>query len=381
MKILIAPDKFKGSLTAIGVCDAISEGISLVDTDIEIVKFPLADGGEGTAEILTYHTQGKKIVKTVSDPLMRPAEASFGISGDGHTAFIEMAEASGLNLLKPGERNCLHTSTYGTGQLILAALQEGAKEIILGIGGSATNDCGMGMAQALGFEFLDKYEKKLQPTGENLQHVAKIDDSNLKFNRDAVEVKIACDVDNPLYGENGAAHIYGPQKGAGEEAVKILDKGLRHINEVFKKQFSIDANSISGAGAAGGLGAGGVIFLRAKLQPGARMIMDQVNFGETLKGVDLIITGEGKIDKQTARGKVVKGVSDLGRQHQIPVVALCGTFEGTTELIQELGLAFAASTIAKPGTLEEATQHAHEGLKNLAFSLVYFYATVKMGSH
>ena len=374
MKILVAPDKFKGSLNAIQVCEAISEGIQQVAPDIEIIQCPLADGGEGTAEILTYHTQGKTITKEVNDPLMRPVEASFGISGDGTTAFIEMAVASGLYLLKPEERNCLYTTTYGTGELILEALHRGVRKIILGIGGSATNDCGMGMAVALGYQFLDKNGKQLEPIGENLQYVAEIDDSGLKFDPEALEVNIACDVDNPLYGENGAAWIYGPQKGADDEAIEVLDQGLREINEVFQRQYGMDANTIPGAGAAGGLGAGGVIFLNASLLPGVQLVMEQVNFQEMVEGVDLIITGEGKIDQQTIRGKAVKGVSEVGQQHHIPVAALCGTFDGSIDLIRQLNLVFAASIINKPETFEEAIQHTHTGLKNLAFSLVRLYA-------
>lgn len=375
MKILIAPDKFKGSLNAIQVCEAIAEGIQEVAPGIEIIQCPLADGGEGTAEILTYHTQGNTITKEVNDPLMRPVEASFGISGDGTTAFIEMAVASGLYLLKAEERNCLYTTTYGTGELILEAIHRGVRKIILGIGGSATNDCGMGMAVALGYRFLDKNGKQLDPIGENLQYVAEIDDSGLKFNTEALEVNIACDVDNPLYGKNGAAWIYGPQKGADDEAVEVLDQGLRKINEVFQRQYGTDANTIPGAGAAGGLGAGGVIFLNASLLPGVQLVMDQVNFQKMVKGVDLIITGEGKIDQQTVRGKVVKGVSEAGRQHRIPVAALCGTFEGSIDLVRQLGLVFAASIINKPETLEETIQHTHTGLKTLAFSLTCLYTS------
>ena len=375
MKILVAPDKFKGSLNAIQVCEAIAEGIQEMDSGIEIIQCPLADGGEGTAEILTYHTQGNTITKEVNDPLMRPVEASFGISGDGTTAFIEMAVASGLYLLKAEERNCLYTTTYGTGELILEALHRGVRKIILGIGGSATNDCGMGMAAALGYRFLDKNGKQLEPVGKNLQYVAEIDDSGLKFNTEALEVNIACDVDNPLYGENGAAWIYGPQKGADDEAIKILDQGLKKINEVFQRQYGTDANTIPGAGAAGGLGAGGVIFLNASLLPGVQLVMDQVNFQEMVEGVGLIITGEGKIDQQTIRGKVVKGVSEVGQQHHIPVAALCGTFEGSIDLIRKLGLIFAASIINKPETLDETIQHTHIGLKTLAFSLTCLYTS------
>ena len=375
MKILVAPDKFKGSLNAIQVCEAIAEGIQEVDPGIEIIQCPLADGGEGTAEILTYHTQGKTITKEVNDPLMRPVGASFGISGDGTTAFIEMAVASGLYLLQPEERNCLYTTTYGTGELILEAIHRGVRKIILGIGGSATNDCGMGMATALGYRFLDKNGKQLEPIGENLQYVEEIDDSGLKFNPEALEVNIACDVDNPLYGENGAAWIYGPQKGADDEAIKILDQGLRKINEVFQRQYGTDANTIPGAGAAGGLGAGGVIFLNASLLPGVQLVMDQVNFQEMVEGVDFMITGEGKIDQQTIRGKVVKGVSEAGQQHHIPVAALCGTFDGSIDLIRQLGLVFAASIINKPETLEETIQHTHTGLKTLAFSLIRLYTS------
>ncbi len=381
MKILIAPDKFKGSLSAIQVCEAIAEGIYEVDPKIDVVNLPLADGGEGTAEILTYHTKGKTISKTVNDPLMRPVEASFGFSGDGTTAFIEMAVASGLYLLDENEKNCLHTTTYGTGELILEALQLGVHKIILGIGGSATNDCGMGMAAALGYRFLDKEGKSLEPVGENLQYVEKIDDANLQFNPEEVEVKIACDVDNPLYGKNGAAYVYGPQKGADDEAVEVLDRGLQKINEVFIKQYDIDANAIPGAGAAGGMGAGGIIFMGAKLVPGVQLIMDQVNFRHRAKEANLIITGEGKIDSQTVRGKVVKGVSDVGNEYAVPVAALCGTFDGSHALTKELGLAFAASIITKPGSLEESIQQARKGLKNLGFNLVHFYTTVRMGMH
>jgi glycerate kinase len=376
MKILVAPDKFKGSLNAIQVCEAIAEGIQEVGPGIEIIQCPLADGGEGTAEILTYHTQGKTITKEVNDPLMRPVEALFGISGDGTTAFIEMAVASGLYLLKAEERNCLYTTTYGTGELILEAIHRGVRKIILGIGGSATNDCGMGMAAALGYRFLDKDDKQLEPVGENLQYVTKVDDSGLKFNHEALEVNIACDVDNPLYGENGAAWIYGPQKGADDEAIKILDQGLRKINEVFQRQYGTDANTIPGAGAAGGLGAGGVILLNASLLPGVQLVMDQVNFQKMMEGVDFIITGEGKIDQQTVRGKVVKGVSEAGQQRHIPVAALCGTFEGSIDLVRQLDLVFAASIINKPETLEETIQHTHTGLKTLAFSLIRLYSSV-----
>ncbi len=377
MKILVAPDKFKGSLSALQVCDAVAEGIFLVNPNIEVIKSPLADGGDGTARILTYHSNGTRKNKTVCDPLFRKTQAAYGISGDGSTAFIEIAAASGLNLLKNEERNCLLTTSYGTGELILDAIQSGVKKIILGIGGSATNDCGMGIGSALGYKFLDKDGKSLSPIGQNLQYVYQIDDGNLLFEPGTIDIKIACDVDNPLYGQQGAAHVFALQKGANEQAIQILDEGLKNINSVFIKKFHIDANTQPGAGAAGGVGAAGFVLLKAQLVPGVTLVTDQINFQELVKKADLIITGEGKIDSQTLRGKVIKGVSDIARKFHVPVVAICGAMEADTTIIKELKLDFAASVINKPMDLEEAIAHARENVKQLAFNIVNFCEAIK----
>ena len=287
MKILLAPDKFRGSLDAPQVCQAMTEGISMVSTDIETVSLPMADGGEGTLDLLLWYSGGQKKTAKVHDPLGRLIEAQYGISADGKTAFIEMATASGLNLLKPDERNPLLTSTYGTGELMKAAIEAGVEQIIMGIGGSATTDAGIGMANALGWQFLDADNKAIEAIGGNLSLIKKIIPSPLANQLPVIQV--ACDVTNPLYGPNGAACIYGPQKGADAEAVSILDKGLQdfaHITALPEETFNSP-----GFGAAGGLGFGCVFFLNATLKEGVKLLMDVCHFDEHLTYVDLIIKG------------------------------------------------------------------------------------------
>ena len=336
----------------------------------ECLQFPLSDGGDGTAEILTYHSQGKMVSVRVNDPLFRPVQVMYGFSKDGKTAFIEMAAASGLKLLKPEERNCLHTTTLGTGEMIMDAVRKGVKKIILGIGGSATNDAGIGLATALGYKFYDASGNLLKPTGENLVKIASIDDSSLKFNTKEIEVLVACDVENPLYGPQGAAKTYGPQKGADEKAIEILEEGLKNFDRQVKKKYGKTLNELKGAGAAGGLGAGAYLFLGGKLQPGIHLIMEFTKFEETLKHVDLVITGEGKIDRQTASGKLIKGILEIARPHKIPVMALCGTLEeGIEANDNNLGLSYVASILRKPGTLEEALASTYQDLESAAFNV------------
>lgn len=260
MKIVLAPDKFKGSLTGIEFCNAVEEGIKSVIPDAEIIKLPLADGGDGTVEILDYHLEGKHIKIKVNDPLFRPIEVSYLFIESSLTAYIEMAEASGMNLLTGEEQNCFLTTSYGTGEMIHHAINNGVKTIILGIGGSATNDCGIGMACALGYVFLDKNGNEVTPIGENLSKIKKIDTSNVKEVLKEITFKIACDVTNPLYGTNGAAYVYASQKGASPKEVSLLDQGLKGIASVFIKQFGVDVQKINGTVAAGGMGTGTLIF-------------------------------------------------------------------------------------------------------------------------
>jgi len=368
MKILIASDSFKDALPALAVCQAIERGLKLADAKTQTLLFPMADGGEGTAEILTYHSKGRSRNVVVKDPLFRPRSSTYGISGDGRTAFIEMAEASGLQLLSPEERNPMETTTFGTGELILDAIRRGVEKILLGIGGSATNDAGMGMAEALGFRFLSEAGEVLKPIGKNLPEVHSVDDFNLKFDKTKTRVEVLCDVNNPLFGKAGAAHIYARQKGAGEGQIEELDEGLKHFSGILKKHFQKDFSRVPGAGAAGGMGAGAMAFLGAKLRPGIEMVMEQTGFEKQLKQADLLITGEGKIDGQTLRGKLIHGIAQKAKKHHIPVVAFCGTMTAAPKHIEEIGLQAAFSILTKPESLAQAIRETGKGLEALAFN-------------
>lgn len=376
MKILLSPDKFRGSLTAPEVCQAMTEGIRMVSENIEVVSLPMADGGEGTLDLLLWYSQGRKVKVTVKDPLFRDIEAEYGLSADGKTAFIEMATASGLRLLKNEERNPLKTSTFGTGQLIQEAINQGVSEVILGIGGSATNDAGIGMAAALGWQFFDENNQELLPIGENLGKICKvIPPLNPNFNVENLpKFKVACDVTNPLYGENGAAYIYAPQKGADEQMVKELDEGLKNISEILKPTFThspIHSFTLwKGAGAAGGLGFGCLFFLNGILKEGVKLLMDFCNYDAHLENVDLIITGEGKIDNQTLQGKLINGLSDSAKEREIPLVAICGTLDASPKELKEIGISYATSIINKPMDLEAALKFAHEGVRNSTYYIV-----------
>lgn len=364
MKILLAPDKFRGSLDAQQVCEAMTEGISMVSTDIETVSLPMADGGEGTLDLLLWYSGGQKKTARVQDPLGRIINAEYGISADGKTAFIEMATASGLSLLKPEERNPLLTSTYGTGELIKVVMKAGVQEVILGIGGSATTDAGIGMAKALGWQFLDESGQEVEAIGGNLSTIKKIIPSPIASQLPSFQT--ACDVTNPLYGLNGAAHIYGPQKGADAKAVDILDKGLQDFAAI--TGLPEDTFSSPGFGAAGGLGFGTVFFLNATLKEGVKLLMDFCDFDNHLAEVDLIITGEGKIDNQTLQGKLIKGITS--KAGQIPVAALCGTLDATPQQMKEMGISYATSILNRPQTLNEALESGYAGVRDAAFYLV-----------
>lgn len=370
MKILIATDSFKDALPALEVCQAIEAGIKRAMPQADVQLFPLADGGEGTSEILTYHSKGQRIQLEVKDPLFRSITASYGLSEDGQTAFIDMAEASGLQLLNTKERNPKATSTYGTGQLVVDALQKGVKHILLGIGGSATNDAGMGLAQALGYRFYDEKGKELEPIGANLGLVRNIVKGANRTDLDEVKVEVICDVNNPLFGEQGAAHIYAAQKGADEVMIKELDIGLRSFAKQLNDYFQRDFSNVPGAGAAGGLGGGAMAFLGARLRPGITTVMEFTHFANQLKAVDLLITGEGKIDNQTLHGKLIKGICSAAQKHQIPVIALCGTLTADLEVIEQIGLTAAISILSRPVTLSDALLETAVGLEQTAFHLM-----------
>jgi glycerate kinase len=354
--ILIAPDKFKGSLSAKGVCEAVGSGLLKLDPSLSIISVPLADGGEGTSELLTINSKGSVINCSVSDPLFRKVNASYGISGDGTTAFIEMANASGLHLLTKEERNPLNTTTYGTGELIADATTRGVNKIILAIGGSATNDAGIGMAAALGMKFMDKNGDELQPIGSNLIHIYSIDDTHFLIKQKKLEVVVLCDVDNELYGPHGAAFVYGPQKGANNRGVQLLDQGLKHFADIVKQKLYFDLQ-FPGAGAAGGLGAGAKVFLNATFTRGIDFILKAMNLEDQIKLADLVITGEGKMDEQTLSGKVVLGVAKLAHNYHKPVLAIVGKNELSDEKIRLMGLKKVIQLVGEETSLSEAMRN------------------------
>lgn len=355
-KIVIAPDSFKGSMSAKEVADAIERGIKSVLTNAEIIKIPMADGGEGTVETLVDATSGQIIKLNVLDPLGSETEAYFGILGDGSTAVIEMALASGLTMVPRDKRNPLFTTTFGTGQLIKAALDNGCRELIIGVGGSATNDGGVGMAQALGIKFLNNKGQEISFGGGNLLNIDRIDLKNMDKRVKDCKFKVACDVDNPLCGPKGASYVFGPQKGATPEMVKYLDENLSHLAEVIKRDMGIDVKNEPGAGAAGGLGAGLMAFCNAQLQRGIELVIEATKIEEKIKGADLVITGEGQMDYQTAHGKTPYGVAQVAKKRNVPVVALVGSIGAGVEVLYEKGIDSIFSIVEGPMSLEECME-------------------------
>ncbi|GAB3640868.1 glycerate kinase [Spirosoma arcticum] len=368
MRILLAPDKFRGSLTAQQVTNAMAEGVRLARPEAETIALPLADGGEGTAQVLTEAINGTWHIATVSDPLGRPVEAGFGLSGDGQTAFIEMAAASGLVLLSRNEQSIVRTGTFGTGELIQKAIDQGVGHVVLAIGGSATTDAGIGMASALGWQFLDKHGEPLRAIGMSLPRISRIVPPTASRIGDT-RFAVACDVTNPLHGRNGAAYVYGPQKGGTPLEILWTDTGLRRFARVVQEQFGIDIADVPGAGAAGGLGAGALFFLNATLQPGVDVVLDAVDFDRHLQNANFVLTGEGKLDKQTMQGKVLKGVADRAGRAHVPVVALCGTLDLDTTDINVLGITAAFSVLNRPQLLDEAILTAYDDVRRATFSV------------
>lgn len=382
MKILIAPDKFRGSLEADQVCEAMAAGVRMVYPDASVVTIPLADGGEGTARALTLSNGGNFVTVEVKDPLNRGISSSYGLSADGKIAFIEMALATGLALLTADERDPLKATSYGTGQLIANALDRGVETVILGIGGSATTDAGTGMAEALGYQFLNARGEVLNGNGANLSSIASIDRKSLHPRIDKVKFIVACDVTNPLAGEKGAAYIFAPQKGANTDQVKLLDEGLKSFATVANATFGKDVSTVPGAGAAGGVGAGALLFLNAELKEGAQIVIEFTGLEKHIPDSDIVITGEGKLDKQTLDGKLILGLSNLCKNYKVPIAALCGTLDITPEECQDAGLIYAASVLNRPQNLEQAQTEAFDSVKKATFHLVrLFYASTSAGGN
>ena len=367
-KIVIASDSFKGSLSSLEVADAAAEAIAELEPMCKVVKVDVADGGEGTMDALCGTLGGEKIVIEVADPLGRPVHASYVILNDRMTAVIEMATASGLPLLAPDERNPLKTSTYGTGQLIADAISRGCRKFLVGIGGSATNDAGMGMLQALGYRFNDAQGNALSGCGEALEHVASIDDSTVCPALTDAEFIVACDVEAPLYGPSGAAHVFAPQKGADPDMVVRLDEGLKHFSEVVYMNLHSDEDysRMPGTGAAGGLGFGFIAFLHARLERGIDMVLDAIGFDELIKGASLVITGEGRVDSQTLTGKTPFGVLLRAKKQGIPVVAIGGSVTLEPQVALQAGFAGVYAVTPVGMSLETAMQPsvASENISN-----------------
>ncbi len=363
MNILIAPDSFKDCLSAMEVAAALGRGIQKILPEASCNLLPLADGGEGTVEAVIDATGGKRREVQVMDPLMREVNSFYGITGDGETAVIEMAAASGIELLVAGERDPWITSTFGTGQLIRDALDQGVKKIMLGIGGSATNDGGSGMAQALGVVFQGKYGTMEVRGGGALGEVEQIQLDGLDARLGGLEIVVACDVDNPLTGPRGASAVYGPQKGADEAMVKKLDRNLLHFAELIRDQLGKEVNTLAGAGAAGGLGAGLVAFLDASLTLGFDMVAGLVGLEEKIREADLVLTGEGKMDAQTRFGKTPYGVAKLARKHGKPVIGVAGTLEEDAGELYEEGFDLLMPIQEKPGDLETSLKNAEQLLE------------------
>ena len=358
MCIIIAPDSFKECLTATQVAAAILKGIKKVVPEAEIVCIPIADGGEGTVEALVTATSGKIVRATSVDALNRTIQSFYGILGNGKTAVIEMAAASGIELLSPDERNPMINSTYGTGLLLKAAMEAGFTEIILGIGGSATNDGGAGMAQALGFGLLDKNGNPIDCGGGSLNELHRIDSSNVHPLLREAKITVACDVQNPLLGFAGATHVYGPQKGATPEMVETLEKNMTHFAQILHQEFGTDYSNIPGAGAAGGLGAGLMAFCKAEIVPGFELISRLTDLENHIQTASLVFTAEGKIDAQTAFGKTISGVAQLGKKYQVRVIALAGMVEGNLSELFRQGLTSAFAIANRPMSLEESKTNA-----------------------
>ena len=332
MTITLAFDSFKGSLRSDEVADAFEEGLRTVLPDCEVRKAYVADGGEGTMEAIVKSLNGSFIETTVSDPIGRAVKARYGIIDNGQTAVIEMAVASGLTLLKPEERNPMHTTTYGTGELIADAISRGCRRFLVGIGGSATNDGGTGMFSALGFRFLDKERNALEGCGGTLAEIVSIDASQAMSELKDCEFIIACDVTAPLYGPNGAAHVFAPQKGANKEMVAQLDAGLRNFASAIYQFNGKDVAHIPGGGAAGGMGAGMYALLNSRLERGIDMVLNAIRFDDIITGSDFVVTGEGRIDRQTVMGKAPSGILRRASAQGIPVIAIGGRVEWCDEL-------------------------------------------------
>ncbi|MCD4558312.1 glycerate kinase [Lelliottia nimipressuralis] len=376
MKIVIAPDSYKESLSALEVATAIEQGFREIFPDAHYVKLPVADGGEGTVEAMVAATQGGIIKVRVTGPLGENAEGFYGLSGDEQSAFIEMAAASGLEMVAPSLRNPLKTTSWGTGELIRHALDAGVKHIIIGIGGSATNDGGAGMVQALGAKLLDAEDNPIGMGGGELEKLARIDISELDTRLASCRIEVACDVTNPLTGKEGASAVFGPQKGATPEMIARLDDSLAHYAKIIARDLDIDVLNLEGGGAAGGMGAALYAFCGAELRQGIEIVTDALHLDNHVADADLVITGEGRIDSQTIHGKVPVGVAKVAKRYNKPVIGIAGSLTADVGVVHEHGIDAVFSVIYTVSTLEEALKNAEENVRMAARNIA---AVLKIG--
>jgi len=374
MRILVAPDSFKGSLTAAAAAEAMGRGIRTALPGAEVHLLPMADGGEGTVDALVTATGGRRIESTVTGPLGEPVLAPWGLLGDGSTAVIEMAAASGLLLVPPERRDPRITTTYGTGELIRLALDRGVRRIVIGIGGSATNDGGAGMLQALGGSLLQADGRPVERGGAGLLGLDRIDMSGLDRRLAGVELLVACDVTNPLTGPQGASAIYGPQKGATPAMVALLDQALSRLADTMARDLGRDVRDRPGAGAAGGLGAGLIGFLGAALRPGIDLVAEATGLDQRLAGADLVLTGEGRTDGQTLSGKVPLGIARRAASHRVPVIVLSGAITADAAALHDQGITALFAIANGPLSLEQAMAGAAELLEQAAAEVVRLFA-------
>lgn len=376
MKIVIAPDSYKESLSALEVATAIEQGFREIWPDADYVKIPVADGGEGTVEAMVEATAGRIVRVKVTGPLGKPVDAFYGLSGDERSAFIEMAAASGLELVPSGLRDPLKTTSWGTGELIRHALDAGVEHIIIGIGGSATNDGGAGMMQALGARLLDSQQNEIAPGGAALETLAQIEIGQLDTRLAACRIEVACDVTNPLTGNEGASAVFGPQKGATPEMIVRLDKALVHYAQLIARDLNVDVSGLAGGGAAGGMGAALYAFCGAELRRGIEIVTDALQLDACVVDADLVITGEGRIDSQTVHGKVPVGVASVAKRYNKPVIGIAGSLTADVGVVHQHGIDAVFSVIYNICTLDDALKNAAENVRMTARNVA---ATIRLG--
>lgn len=365
-KCILVPDSFKGTLSQIEICESMEKVIRKQEKDCMIRSIPVADGGEGTVDCFLHALDGEKIEVTVSDPYFNPIHTYYGAFKQFNTAVIEMASCAGLTLVEKNgmdQRNPMVTTTFGVGELIKDAIEKGYRNLIIGLGGSCTNDAACGLAAALGIEFYKGENETFIPTGGTLTEIKWIDKKNMKKELKDCTITVMCDIDNPLYGEKGAAYVYAPQKGADETEVAVLDNNLRYFSSLILNQFGIDLTPLKGGGAAGGMGAGLYAFFNGVLKPGIDVVLDLVSFDQELEGADLIFTGEGRIDGQSIRGKVVAGVGMRAKRKEVPVIAVVGSIGEGMKAIYDMGVEAVISINQSPMPFEEARFLSRQNLE------------------